>query len=82
MKHDIASNVKEINLIKNDITELYLNKMFLKNVYNILFYNEKTQIDLRNDKYFYERVFEDNYSINDFIELWISKLVWKQIVFH
>ena len=28
-----------------------------------------TLIDFRNDKYFYEKVFEDNYNINDFIEI-------------
>ena len=40
---------------------------YLKNVYNILFYNKKTQIDFRN--IFYEKVFDVNAKQNDFIEM-------------
>ena len=40
---------------------------YLKNVYNILFYNKKTQIDFRN--MFYEKVFDVNANKNDFIEM-------------
>ena len=57
---DIAYNLREIDKIKN-------NKTYLKNVYTILFYNEKTQIDFRG--LFYEKVFDVNSSINDFIEM-------------
>ena len=42
-------------------------KSYLKNVYNILFYDKKTQIDFRN--LFYERVFDVNANENDFIEM-------------
>ena len=64
-KTDISNNLKEINLIKENTS----NNQYLKNIYNILFYNKKTQIDFRDDKYFYEKVFEDNYSINNFMEI-------------
>ena len=40
---------------------------YLKNVYNILFYDKKTQIDFRN--IFYEKVFDVNANKNDFIEI-------------
>ena len=40
---------------------------YLKNIYNILFYDKKTQIDFRN--IFYEKVFEVNANKNDFIEM-------------
>ena len=40
---------------------------YLKNVYNILFYDKKTQIDFRN--IFYEKVFDVNANKNDFIEM-------------
>ena len=53
--------MSEINYIKNNNSTQYL-----KNVYNILFYNKKTQIDFRN--LFYEKVFDVNASINNFIE--------------
>ena len=46
---DIAYNLSEINYLKNNKSTQYL-----KNVYNILFYNKKTLIDFRN--IFYEKV--------------------------
>ena len=57
---DIAYNLREINKIKNT-------KTYLKNIYNILFYNKKTQIEFRN--LFYEKVFDVNANKNDFIEM-------------
>ena len=54
--------MSEINHIKNNNSKLYL-----KNVYNILFYNKKTQIDFRN--LFYEKVFDVNANKNYFIEM-------------
>ena len=57
---DIAYNLREINKIKN-------NKVYLKNVYNILFYNQKIQVDFKN--VFYEKVFDVNANKNDFIEM-------------
>ena len=59
---NIAYNLEEINYIKNSNSKLYL-----KNVYNILFYNKKTQTDFRN--LFYEKVFDVNANKNDFIEM-------------
>ena len=45
----------EINYIKNNIS-----KPYLKNIYNILFYESKTQIDFKIDLQ-YEDVSERNY---------------------
>ena len=59
---DILYNLSEINYIKNNNS-----KSYLKNIYNILFYDEKTQIDFRG--IFFEKVFDVNSSINDFIEM-------------
>ena len=58
---DISSNLNEINYLKN-------NKSYLKNVYNILFYNNNEQISFK-DEIFYEKEFNVNASINDFIEI-------------
>ena len=59
---NIAYNLNEINYLKNNKSTQYL-----KNVYNILFYDKKTQVSFRN--YFFEKVFDVNASINDFIEM-------------
>ena len=58
---DILYNLNEINYLKN-------NKSYLKNVYNILFYNNNEQISFK-DEIFYEKEFNVNASINDFIEI-------------
>ena len=60
---DILSNSSEIDYIKNNIS-----KSYLKNIYNILFYDKKTQINFKKDV-FYEKVFDINAGINDFIEI-------------
>ena len=57
-KEDIVSNLNEINNSKS----------YLKNIYNILFYNKKTQIDFRKD-IFYEKIFNVNAKQNDFVEI-------------
>ena len=59
---DILTNLNEINYLKNNNS-----KSYLKNVYNILFYDRKTQVSFK--KYFFEKVFDVNASINDFIEM-------------
>ena len=59
---DILYNLSEINYIKNNNSTQYL-----KNIYNILFYDKKTQIDFKN--LFYEKVFDINSKQNDFIEM-------------
>ena len=59
---DMLYNLSEINYIKNNNS-----KSCLKNVYNILFYDKKTQIDFRG--VFYEKIFDVNSSINDFMEM-------------
>ena len=60
---DMLYNLNEINYLKNNKSTQYL-----KNVYNILFYDEKEQIDFRKDS-FYEKVFDINANKNDFIEI-------------
>ena len=49
---DILYNISEITYIKNNIS-----KPYLKNVYNILYYNVKEKIDYDN---FYDKTFEFN----------------------
>ena len=60
---DILTNLNEINYLKNNSS-----KSYLKNVYNILFYNNNEQISFK-DEIFYEKEFDVNASINDFIEI-------------
>ena len=59
---DILSNLSEINYLKN-------NKSYIKNIYNILFYDKNTQISFIKDDIFYEKVFDINSNKNDFIEM-------------
>ena len=59
LENTILSNSSKINNIKNSI--------YLKNIYNILFYDSKTQINSRN--LFYEKVFNVNAKENNFIEI-------------
>ena len=60
---DILYNLSEINYLKNNSS-----KSYLKNIYNILFYDKKTQINFR-DEIFYEKVFDINANKNDFLEM-------------
>ena len=60
---NIAYNLNEINYLKNNKPTQYL-----KNIYNILFYNNNEQISFK-DEIFYEKEFDVNGSINDFIEI-------------
>ena len=55
--------MNEINYLKNNKSTQHL-----KNVYNILFYDSKKQISFK-DEIFYEKVFDIDASINDFIEI-------------
>ena len=65
---DILYNSTEINYLKNNMS-----KSYLKNIYNILFYDEKTQINFKG--IFFEKVFQVNASINDFIEINLKMLL-------
>ena len=53
-KDDIASNLSKID----DLSTKLVNNIKLKNVKNILFYNEKKQIDFK--KLFFNKTFELN----------------------
>ena len=59
---DILYNLSEINYIKNNNS-----KSYIKNIYNILFYDKKTQIDFKN--LFFEKVFDIDSNKNDFLEM-------------
>ena len=61
-ENDILYNLSEINYIKNNNS-----KSYLKNIYNILFYDKKTQIDFKN--LFYEKVLDVDANKNDFLEM-------------
>ena len=54
--------MSEIYYIKNNKS-----KSYLRNIYSILFYDKKTQVDFRN--LFYEKVFDVNANKSDFIEM-------------
>ena len=73
-KSDISTNLININTNEDNIAyefECYIknnnSKPYLKNIYDILFHDSKTQIDFRN--LFYEKVFDVNSKQNDFIEM-------------
>ena len=57
-----------MNYIKNNNSKTYL-----KNIYNILFYDSKTQLDFRGT--FYEKVFTIDAKQNDFIEINLKMLL-------
>ena len=65
---DILYNLSEISNIKNNKFTQYL-----KNVYNILFYDKRTQINFRN--LFYEKIFTIDAKQNDFIEINLKMLL-------
>ena len=60
---DILYNLNEINYLKNNSS-----KSYLKNVYNILFYDSKKQISFK-DEIFYKKIFDIDAAINNFIEI-------------
>ena len=60
---NIASNLNEINYLKKN-----KHTQYLKNVYNILFYNNNEQISFK-DEIFYEKIFELDANKNDFLEM-------------
>ena len=65
---DILYDLSEINYIKNNNSTQYL-----KNIYDIIFYDEKTQVDFRG--IFYEKVFEINAKENNFIKINLKMLL-------
>ena len=68
-KNDISTNSIKINSNEDEITYIKNNisKPYVKNIYNVLFYESKTQTNFTG--IFYEKVFDVNASINDFIEI-------------
>ena len=63
-ENDILYNLNGINYLKNNKSTQYL-----KNIYNILIYESKTQISFKEEDIFYEKVFDINAGINDFVEI-------------
>ena len=59
---NILNNSTEIDYLKNNNS-----KSHLKNIYNVLFYNDKTQINFKG--IFYEKIFNIDAKQNDFIEI-------------
>ena len=62
---DILTNLNEINYLKNNNKSA----QYLKNIYNILIYDSKTQISFKKEDIFYEKIFDVNAGINNFIEI-------------
>ena len=67
-ENGILSNLNEINSIKNNNS-----KSYLKNIYNILFYNEEKQIN--SGEIFYEKIFVIDSKQDDFIEINLKMLI-------
>ena len=67
-ENGILSNLNEINSIK-----INNSKSYLKNVYNILFYNEEKQIN--SGEIFYEKIFVIDSNQDDFIEINLKMLI-------
>ena len=65
---NIAYNLSEINNIKNNVS-----KSYLKNIYNVLFYDEKTQINFKG--IFYEKIFTVDAKQNDFLKFNLRMLL-------
>ena len=65
---NILSNSSEIDYIKNNIS-----KSYLKNIYSILFYDSKKQINFNG--IFFEKVFTVDAKQNDFIEINLKMLL-------
>ena len=64
---DIQDSLNTVNNFASKIDN-FEKSLYLKNIYNILIYESKTQIDFIKD-IFYDKVFDVNTSINDFIEI-------------
>ena len=66
--------MSEIDYNKNNISKLYL-----KNIYNIIFNDSKAQIDFRN--LFFEKVFVVNAKKNNFIKINLKMLLEYEIIY-
>ena len=69
---DISNNLEQINTNKSDIINLK-NDIKLKNVYNVLFYDEREQIAFKNN--FFNKTYEINIKKDDFIEIDLRMLL-------
>ena len=70
LENAILSNSSKIDDIKNSI--------YLKNIYNILFYDSKTQVNIR--EIFFEEIFDVNAKQIDFIEINFKMLLEYKIL--
>ena len=75
--NDISLNLKKIETNKSNITSNLekinnISKSNLKNIYNILIYDSKTQISFKEEDIFYQKVFDVNTKQNDFVEIFFK----------
>ena len=69
---DIQDSLNAVNNISNDLEQIE-NSIKLKNIKNILFYDERDQINFKG--LFFDRTFELNIKKNDFIEIDLRMLL-------
>ena len=69
---NISNNLEQIDTNKKDIIN-FKNNIKLKNIINVLFYNEREQIDFKNN--FFNKTYELNIKKDDFIEIDLRMLL-------
>ena len=69
---DISNDLEQINTNKKDIIN-FKNNIKLKNIINVLFYDEREQIDFKNN--FFNKTYEINIKKDDFIEIDLRMLL-------
>ena len=70
--NNITADLEKIDKNKNDIINLK-NNIKLKNIYNVLFYDEREQVDFKNN--FFNKTYEINIKKDDFIEIDLRMLL-------
>ena len=70
--NSITSNLEQIDTNKKDIINLK-NNIKLKNIINVLFYDEREQIDFKNN--FFNKAYEIYIKKDDFIEVDLRMLL-------
>ena len=71
----ISTNLEKINTNKSDISKLNFNKIYLKNLDNLIFRGYNYTISYNKDIPFYNKTFNFSFKKNDFIELYIKVLL-------
>ena len=68
IKYEDNNDMTKIEKNTLEIKNLKKNKSYLKNLYNEIFY-QVNKLKINFNSTFYEKVFNDSYTINDFIEI-------------